>query len=1416
MVAPNFCVPSTNVRLGRQMSTVLETSTSQACGIATLNNPSFTPIPSMCPIRGSPLSSSESQYGCANHFMSTTNFFAEDCCFASELSEPGDKCKKRNDFSIVVPRLDSVDTESCTRRSSSSPIPHFAIASDGLITPSLDHAICPLVTTLRSIIPSKDSSKVLASSTTSPSLWAITPQSHYASLSSSIHSSQSPSNSPAFVSSHCSKPIPSFLLNGHYVQSEACGNSDDSPRTFCTQQESCASCKSHPTHPLKSTTVSHPSVSSYFFTSSLTSSHQNTINPPLSCSVPGSFACDDQPYIRDKAPSPSNQHKFHPIHSEDESMNFASNNSEGPLSACQRHLRNYFGVPDNLLCSDATPANYWPSCSPSQFLRSTSVIETFPMNTSIRLTRPPILTQELSGICTTSANVSRTSAGLPDSCSSTFSDNLGSSANCLRKPNDIRQRAHVQKDVGKLDSIADHVIPLKRRSGRGCYHRMPKRRRMTGVRLGLTSTAPLLAFVTPTRNCLFAPNPTHFLHDPVVSVPAYLYPPTPAPTFLRKQRGLELGDRRGFILSPDSHLFSTPRKYDIFPFFPNSPTALPSDSVLCDLLAKNSNDVLSFHEATRSNFLLSCLRQAMCRTSRSRVDCSPVTNTHPLDTHLLSFHDCCAGHVTPPLYTNTVNLCSVERTHTVPQLPEPNTELSRCGTPIVCAYCAMQIIESSAGITYRPPCGGAAIVFCSFFCLITYQTAGCIAERDCIRSSLSCHAVELRSVCPYNSTTAAPSSVLLLRRKYGKPDKITEDRLCTLVKNGHWNRTMENLNKAQISKPFSQPLWRWNRVRWYKYSKQDSLKKPQPFTNPRFVADSSPNEWIHLLMGTSTHSMIHSVLSNRLRDDRACLLCHGSGDAPSEIAGRLLQYAFNKWLHLNCILWCYDAYETVGGSLINVSRALTKARSTLCSHCKCSGAGLPCFHSDCQSIYHLPCAHAIGCTFHVDRAMYCPKHQSNEGKFPQLHSLAVNRRVFICRDESAQVADIISKTTHPSDLKSKSQHQYPPTKLRIGGLTLHSIGQLLPEQLASGIFHSTKFIYPVGYSSTRIYWSYRHVRRRCFYHCKIEESDSTQETLVKTTSACIKFVVVAEEFDEPPETFEHSTCDGVWKSILARINRLRTSCSRYLRIIQENLSGEFFYGLTEPHIVRAIESLPGVDRLSNYSFKFGRLQLIKEMPLAINPTGCARSEPKLRTHVRRLLASDAVHSQKILSKRNPCSYHMCVPTRSSLGSPIYLTSNSSGFSKLQQYKRLRAEWSLNVVLARSRIQGLGLFAARDLSKHTYIIEYLGELIRNEVGNCRELLYDSQNRGVYMFRVDDDNIVDATMCGGLARYINHSCEPNCAAEILYCDGGGHIIIVASRDIVKGEELTYDYKFDIEDHGARIPCLCGSISCRKWMN
>lgn len=157
-------------------------------------------------------------------------------------------------------------------------------------------------------------------------------------------------------------------------------------------------------------------------------------------------------------------------------------------------------------------------------------------------------------------------------------------------------------------------------------------------------------------------------------------------------------------------------------------------------------------------------------------------------------------------------------------------------------------------------------------------------------------------------------------------------------------------------------------------------------------------------------------------------------------------------------------------------------------------------------------------------------------------------------------------------------------------------------------------------------------------------------------------------------------------------------------------------------------------------------------------------------------------------------------------------------NKMELYRKMKKEWRLNSKLNRSQIQGLGLYARRDIDPGTFIIEYTGELIRKDMTDARENYYDQIGKGTYMFRLSDEYVIDATIVGGAARYINHNCDPNCVAETVNIEGKEHIIIISNRFIFQGEELCYDYKFDVADDGVteRVACLCRAVNCRKWMN
>jgi SET domain-containing protein len=135
------------------------------------------------------------------------------------------------------------------------------------------------------------------------------------------------------------------------------------------------------------------------------------------------------------------------------------------------------------------------------------------------------------------------------------------------------------------------------------------------------------------------------------------------------------------------------------------------------------------------------------------------------------------------------------------------------------------------------------------------------------------------------------------------------------------------------------------------------------------------------------------------------------------------------------------------------------------------------------------------------------------------------------------------------------------------------------------------------------------------------------------------------------------------------------------------------------------------------------------------------------------------------------------------------------------------------VVRRSKIHGRGVFAATTIPKGTRIIEYRGRRISYALA-C-DLYPDETGKPThtFLFELDDDRVIDAGQRGNAARWINHSCEPNCEAV----DDDGRIWIEAIRTIRPGEELGYDYNITLEERHTptekrRWSCLCGARRCR----
>ena len=136
---------------------------------------------------------------------------------------------------------------------------------------------------------------------------------------------------------------------------------------------------------------------------------------------------------------------------------------------------------------------------------------------------------------------------------------------------------------------------------------------------------------------------------------------------------------------------------------------------------------------------------------------------------------------------------------------------------------------------------------------------------------------------------------------------------------------------------------------------------------------------------------------------------------------------------------------------------------------------------------------------------------------------------------------------------------------------------------------------------------------------------------------------------------------------------------------------------------------------------------------------------------------------------------------------------------------------------KSRIEGWGVRTTVPRKAGEQIVEYIGEIIRPGLLGKREKHYEEKgNYGTYIFKLDEDHFLDATERGSVTRFINHSCEPNCEAKQVTLGNRKAIVLYAIKDIKPFEELTYDYKLNIETKEKAIKCLCGSKKCKGFLN
>jgi uncharacterized protein len=142
----------------------------------------------------------------------------------------------------------------------------------------------------------------------------------------------------------------------------------------------------------------------------------------------------------------------------------------------------------------------------------------------------------------------------------------------------------------------------------------------------------------------------------------------------------------------------------------------------------------------------------------------------------------------------------------------------------------------------------------------------------------------------------------------------------------------------------------------------------------------------------------------------------------------------------------------------------------------------------------------------------------------------------------------------------------------------------------------------------------------------------------------------------------------------------------------------------------------------------------------------------------------------------------------------------------------RRKTTRRISVRNSGIHGKGVFATKFIRKRTRIIEYKG--IRISEAAADEKYGDDQSPHTFLFLLENQIVIDANYNGNSARWINHSCHPNCETT----EEKGRLFIDSIRDIQRGQELTYDYNLIVDERRTRAlkrlyACGCGTRKCRK---
>ena len=587
------------------------------------------------------------------------------------------------------------------------------------------------------------------------------------------------------------------------------------------------------------------------------------------------------------------------------------------------------------------------------------------------------------------------------------------------------------------------------------------------------------------------------------------------------------------------------------------------------------------------------------------------------------------------------------------------------------------------------------------------------------------------------------------------------------------------------------------------------------------------------------HVLDDKDMGHKWSDPRECCLCHLCGDNDAGLAddvpeqtadrtkpiiarlGRLLPMVDGLWVHSACALWSSETWEAPSGGLVHATeKARSRGAQLRCFGCGRPGATVGCVKQNCSVNFHFPCAFACGAAFTSSKQMLCAIHKDCAEDIIKNPSSESMETLIVHQEKSKSMSE---KEADGNDTS------FCP---RYGAILVHALGEI--EQNRDG-FHTKDYIIPLGYTATRIYWSTMKPKQRTVYVLKIEKSARGKPLFcitpgdnplgkIKASSATQAYNILMERVKDTNDSeFSHG-------NLYSKLPTERHSFKKFF-----GLSGPQFFGFGTNHIRKLIEGLPGTEAVvtkltessPQYLFCYTqpsvdvimdlqrqRAALAAEKQLE-NASGCARAEGM--SAVTKSGGSDRITRALVRNVENGDNTDVGAVSKKADSEKIKADRN-----RIQRmYREMKAvPIEQRLTPKRSHIHGWGLFTKMDLPKDSMIVEYMGEVIRKSVADAREKAYEISGEGsCYMFRLDLLRIVDATKIGCMARFMNHSCQANAYAKIISVDTDQgkqepKIMVFSNTDIKAGEEITYDYKFPVED--GSLKCSCGAPNCIGRMN